>query len=119
MTYADRVVLVLGIALVAWLYAHYWGADAPGHYARILVGNNEHEIVSLQTDHEVRVAGTLGTSRLEVREGKIRFIDSPCRGKQCVHSGWLSYGGEFTACLPNRISIQILGRHPRFDAINF
>ena len=26
---------------------------------------------------------------------------------------------ELAACLPNRISIQLLGRHPRFDAVNF
>ncbi len=118
-TYADRVVLVLAIAFVAWLYAYYWEAGQPGHHARVLAGNNEFQLVSLRDDQDIRIQGRLGVSRVAVREGKIRFIDSPCQGKQCVHSGWLAHSGEFTACLPNQISIQVLGSDPQFDGISF
>jgi hypothetical protein len=54
-----------------------------------------------------------------VHDGRIRFVASPCTGKQCIHSGWLDNDGEFAACLPNLISITITGRNPRFDSINF
>ena len=67
----------------------------------------------------LQVHGPLGDSVIEIREARVRFLESPCRGQQCVHSGWLDAAGELAACLPNRISIQLLGRHPRFDAVNF
>jgi hypothetical protein len=70
-------------------------------------------------DRLLEIDGPLGASRIEIRNGRARFISSPCRGKVCIHSGWLEHTGELTACLPNRVSIQLLGQHPRFDAVNF
>jgi len=70
-------------------------------------------------DRRLQLEGPLGNSTVELRDGQARFLDSPCTGKVCIHSGWLNSTGEFAACLPNRISIQLLGMHPRFDAINF
>jgi len=46
-------------------------------------------------------------------------LDSPCRGKVCVHGGWLTEAGELLACLPNKIMVRILGSDSRFDAMNF
>ena len=41
------------------------------------------------------------------------FSKAVCRGPHVEHTG------ELAACLPNRISIQLRGRHPGFDAMNF
>ncbi|MEW6353387.1 MAG: NusG domain II-containing protein [Pseudomonadota bacterium] len=119
MTRADLLAIVLAVALLPYLYFTYWGDGARGEQARILVGGKPFAVISLAHDQRLSVPGTLGESTLEIHDGKIRFADSPCRGKQCVHSGWLELSGEFTACLPNRISVQVLGREPRFDSINF
>ena len=54
-----------------------------------------------------------------MREGRVRFVDSPCPNKQCVHTGWLNQGGEVAVCLPNKVSVQVLADDPRFDAVNF
>lgn len=118
-TRADGVILLLALALVPYLYIHYWGNGAHGEQARIMVGGKEFARVPLYKAQRLEVPGALGVSVLEIKDGKIRFIASPCRGKQCVHSGWLGLSGEFAACLPNRISVQVVGREPRFDAINF
>ena len=69
-----------------------------------------------------RVPGSLGISEVEVRDGRVRFVSSPCRGKQCVHSGWAQRGGEFVACLPNRVSFTVLGAGAHgdyYDSISF
>ncbi len=116
---ADSVILIATLALLAFLYIRFWGDATQGEQARILVGGKEFSVVSLYKDQRLRIPGTLGVSEIEIRAGKIRFIDSPCHGKQCIHTGWLTLGGEVAACLPNRITVQVLGREPRFDAINF
>ncbi|MDP1708510.1 MAG: NusG domain II-containing protein [Gammaproteobacteria bacterium] len=116
---ADSVILIAALALLAFLYLRFWGDATQGEQARILVGGSEFSVVSLYKDQRLHIPGTLGISELEIRAGKIRFVDAPCQGKQCIHTGWLALGGEVAACLPNRITVQVIGREPRFDAINF
>ena len=118
-TGADAVVIALALILLPYLYTTYWGAATPGEQARILRGGEQVALVSLHEHRHLSIEGTLGTSELEIKDGMIRFINSPCRNKQCVHSGWISLGGDFIACLPNRISVQVVGRESRFDSINF
>ena len=88
-------------------------------HADILRVIQPEEIPKRPPDRKLQVQGPLGVSIIEIKELRARFLESPCKGQQCVHSGWLETAGELTACLPNRISIQLLGRHPRFDAVNF
>ncbi len=119
MTRADFIVTLGAVALLPFLYVASWGNGARGEQARILVGGKEYARVPLYQAQRLEIPGALGVSVLEIKDGKIRFIASPCRGKQCVHSGWLALSGEFAACLPNRISVHVAGREPRYDAVNF
>lgn len=118
-TRADALIVLLAAALLAYLYAAYWSTATRGEQALVLVGGKEFAVLPLQGHRRVSVPGSLGDSVIEIRDGKVRFVDSPCRNKHCVHDGWLTLSDEFTACLPNRVSVQVLGREPRFDAINF
>jgi hypothetical protein len=36
-----------------------------------------------------------------------------------VLTGWLREDGQMAACLPNGVTVQIVGRDNRFDAVNF
>jgi len=119
-TPGDIVVAILTVLLLVGLYAHYWsGLGGEGERARIVAADNEVRIVPLSEDATLTVHGPLGDSVIEIRQGRIRFIESPCHGKQCIHAGWLHSAGSFAACLPNRISITVLGRNRHFDSINY
>ncbi|MBK8162025.1 MAG: NusG domain II-containing protein [Gammaproteobacteria bacterium] len=119
MTRADYLVLAGALLLLPWLYASFWHRGGAGEEVRIVGIGGEETIASLREDRELRVQGPLGTSVIEIRDGKARFVSSPCHGQHCVHAGWLHLGGEFTACLPNRISLAVIGRELRYDTINF
>lgn len=118
MTVGDRILILCAVLALGFLYAAYWIPSTHGEYVRIISPTGERKI-SLSKDQEIAVSGPLGTSLIKVANGKVRFLDSPCRNKQCIHSGWLSHGGEFAACLPNRVSLLVSGREPRFDTLNF
>ncbi|MEJ2644360.1 MAG: NusG domain II-containing protein [Gammaproteobacteria bacterium] len=118
MTRADLVAVILAVALLPVLYLHFWSGGGFAEQVRIQEGNQPPHYYSLARDQRIRVHGPLGDSVLEILHGRVRFVSSPCRNKICVHSGWLSRAGESTACLPNRVSVQIIGQDPRFDAIN-
>jgi len=119
-TIADRIILLLSIILLIFLYKNYWIDGQAAHYALILVENHSPQQVDLQKNQRLSVQGRLGKSLIEIAEGRIRFIDSPCRGKYCIHTGWLSKNGDFTACLPNQISLELHNsQEPQFDSIAY
>jgi hypothetical protein len=134
MTAADRWVVGAALALVASLYVWSWGgplgsnagrsnaprgSDAAGVVAEVVVTDHPVETIDLVRDGEVEVQGRMGPSRLLVQDGRVRFTASPCRGKQCIHSGWLAHEGDFAACLPNGVAVEVLGPERGLDAINY
>lgn len=120
MTRGDLLIIVLAIALLPLLYWQYWGPNYRGTEVDILTAGNEPQRLSLLRDQTLAVNGRLGESLIRIQNGKAAFIDSPCNNKQCVHSGWLSHNGDTTACLPNRITLSVVGKGiARFDSINF
>jgi hypothetical protein len=107
-TIADRIILALALGFLMWLYMHYWvGGGTPADYAVILIANQPPKQINLQHPQKIAVDGHLGESLIEVSKGRIRFIASPCLRKQCIHTGWLTANGDFVACLPNRVSIEL------------
>ena len=119
MTRADWLLVVAVMASLPALYMHFWSGDEVARYLQVQEGNQPATVVALAGDRELAIEGPLGTSTVEIHGGRARFVQSPCPGKNCIQAGWLDTAGELAACLPNRISIQLLGMHPRFDAINF
>jgi len=118
MTRADYLAVLFAALLLPCLYISQWTGDETGTTAAIMNGGDTTH-VSLDHDHTLEIDGAHGVSTIKIEDGKIRFVASPCPGKQCIHSGWLQHAGEFAACLPNRISVAVLGSEPRFDSINF
>ncbi len=118
MTRADYLIVLFAALLLPYLYVSQWSSSEVGTTAAIMNGDKT-IAVSLAHDHTLTIDGALGPTIIKIEAGKIRFATSPCLGKQCIHSGWLQQTGEFAACLPNRISVAVLGDAPRFDSINF
>jgi len=119
MTSADRFLLIIVMCILPVLYTRVWVGNTDANYLEIQAGNNPPVTEELFPDRTLHIHGPLGDSVIMISNGRIRFISSPCRGQVCVHTGWLQSTGDIAACLPNRISLTLLGQHPRFDAINY
>ncbi|MGH8507885.1 MAG: NusG domain II-containing protein [Gammaproteobacteria bacterium] len=119
MTTADKTILMLALAVIAALYAHFWTPAPAAESARVSIAGKPDQRIDLDADRTVVIDGVLGPTELEIRAGRIRFRRAPCLGKQCIHSGWLASDGDFAACLPNGIAVQVEGKGTGFDAINF
>jgi hypothetical protein len=115
----DVVVLASALILLGFLYSNYWREAFLGNQAAIMVAGKHWLNVDLFQNQWIDVPGALGMSKLQVEDGKIRFVQSPCDSKQCIHQGWIRQGGELAACVPNKVSVQVLSTDPRFDSINF
>ena len=120
-TVADRIIIGLAFALLVWLYVHYWiGHNPSADYALIWVANQAPKRFYLENDQRISVEGDLGESLIELKDGQIRFLTSPCQSQYCIHAGWLTSNGEVVACLPNRVTIQLRdNENLQFDSIAY
>jgi len=120
MTKGDIFVLAMALIFLVILYVVFWRASShTGEHIHIVTQGGAVEKLSLLQNREVTIEGQLGNSRLQIEGGRVRFLDSPCANKLCVHQGWASLSGELIACLPNRISVSIEGQNSHFDTVNF
>jgi hypothetical protein len=114
----DLVVLALGASFVGASYAAFWGDRTTGTEAAVFVDKEQVALLELAADGDHAVRGRIGNSILRVEGGRVRFTDSPCPGRICVHSGWLARSGEVAACLPNGVVVEVQGREREYDAVN-
>ena len=119
LTPADAFVLLGAVALIGTLYATLWSAEPNALEVEIWSRGERIETLPLAENHQLDIPGALGVSHIEIRQAQVRFVSSPCSNKVCIHGGWLKHAGETLACLPNQVSVRILGRDRRYDAINF
>lgn len=114
----DWLVLAAGLLAVAALFATLWH---PEHAARLQI-RDQHGVFatySLAQDRSIDVPGPLGINRVVIAQGRVRFTQSPCRNQYCVHQGWLQHAGEVAVCLPNRVSVELLGGERPYDSLNY
>ncbi len=120
MTLGDvlAIMLVSALLLIATLYL--WTGDQ-GIADKVVVASGGKIIAELDIhqDTVLDVDGFLGVSRVEVKGGQVRFVDSPCSNRQCILRGWVRESGDTVVCLPNRVSVTITGLDTYYDAVNF
>lgn len=114
---ADYVVVALAFAAVGASAVLMWRPSAPATRLEIH-GPEGVRHAALDHAQTVRITGARGTSVIEIADGRARFVSGPCRNKVCIATGWLEHRDDFAACVPNGVSVRLVGKGPGFDAIN-
>ena len=86
-----------------------------GEKVTISVDKTKTFVYPLNQNRELIVNGKIGTAKVEIGDGRVRILNSPCPLKICEKKGWISNKGDFIICVPNRIVIKITGE--KYDAI--
>ena len=103
----DYVAFFLAITVMA---AFSLVAAAGGEGEQVAIESEEGDFVyPLSTDREFTLSGPLGTTDIEIKDGRVRVARDPGPQQICVRQGWIERSGEWLACLPSRIFIQIEG----------
>ena len=87
-----------------------------GHTVVIELDNKPVYLLPLDKDRIVSVEGPLGKTTIEIKNNKVRFLDSPCHNKLCVHQGWTERGA--IVCLPNKVIVTIDRGKEKKEAID-
>jgi hypothetical protein len=108
LTRFDRY-LVLSLALlVSASFLLLWGRQSG---SRIVVDADNRTVFTAPLDdaRHFEIEGPLGTTRMEIADGAVRVLSSPCPQKICIGLGDARRAGDLLACVPNRIVVRIEG----------
>lgn len=114
----DIVIILLGMTLSALLAMNTWGTPA-GTRLIIRSGGKVVAESSMLENREIQIAGSLGVSSITIQGGRARVSRDPSPRQYCVKQGWLSREGETALCLPNQVSLQVLGTSKLYDSFNY
>lgn len=114
----DIFIILLVVSLSAALAIGAWGTPA-GTRLIIRSGGKIVAEPSLLENRDIQVAGALGFSTVTIQDGRARISRDPSPRQYCVKQGWLSREGETALCLPNQVSLQVLGANALYDSFNY
>lgn len=114
----DWAVIAGALLLVVLTFRAFWHQEAAGKLL-IRQGDKVLATYSLDQDRTLNIHGPLGDSRVVIAHGKARFLSAPCSNQYCVHQGWLSKVGQVAVCLPNQVSLELLGGSKPYDSLNY
>ena len=84
---------------------------AGGKTDRVIVQVDGKEVMKacLAHDRSFSVEGPLGVTKIEIKDEHVRVVDSPCKRRICVHTGWIHKPYQTIICAPNRVVISLSG----------
>ncbi len=118
----DKILIIIILAIIG---ISLFQILKPDKTNKILVIRSDGKVIkqiNLNTskDTEFVVKSREGHLTVEIKNGKVRVINSTCKDKLCIKEGWISRSGESIVCLPNRISISITGQNDQpVDSITY
>jgi hypothetical protein len=114
----DFVSILLFILLIL-ISIHFFWNFPQGQYLKIQKNDEVLGIYSLNQTDIHTVHNLIGDSEIIIENGKARFSKSPCKKQYCIHQGWINKINQIVICMPNQISISIIGDKENYDAINY
>lgn len=112
----DYLAFVVALAVVV---AFSLAAAAGGQGEQVAIESEEGEFVyPLEEDRELTLSGPLGTTDIVIKDGRVQVSEDPGPQQICVRQGWIENTGEWLACLPSRIFIEIQGGESSEDEID-
>jgi len=114
----DWLVLIASTLCIIYLFQTLWTNERAAK-VQIRQGDKIYATYSLNQEREIHVHGKLGDATISIEKGKARFVKSPCHSQYCVYQGWLTHAGQAAICLPNQISLELMGETKLYDTLNY
>ncbi len=114
----DWLVIIASVVAIIIMFQVFWSFE---HASKLKIrqGNQIIGTYDLNQTRDLRIHGAVGDSLISISQGKVRFKQSPCNNQYCVHQGWLNRAGQVAICIPNQISLQLIGAKSSYDSLNY
>jgi hypothetical protein len=114
----DWLTILISLCVITYLFQTQW-SNAPATKVQIRVGQKVYAIYSLNQQRDIKVVGKIGETTIQIGQGKARFLHAPCHNQYCVQQAWLTRAGQVAICLPNQVTLALLGDQPLYDSLNY
>jgi hypothetical protein len=114
----DWLTILFGSICVVMLTLKLWNGELADK-AIIRSGGKIFREVPLSRDQQIEVRGPLGISIITIQNRKARIASDPSPRQYCVRQGWLQQAGEIALCLPNQVSVEMIGSKKQYDSLNY
>lgn len=114
----DWLTVLAGMLLIIYLFLTLWGGDR-GTSLIIRSGGKIVTETDLTRNRDFEISGPLGTTLVTVNNHRVRVARDPSPRQYCVQQGWLSRAGEAALCLPNQVSVELLGAARSYDSLSY
>ncbi len=106
---ADIIIIIALLLSAITLYVSYefLNGNSGSVKAEILINGEIKKTVSLD-ENKIFSLDELPNVKFEIKNNKIRFLDSDCPDKICINTGFIGTAGQTAVCLPNSASIKIV-----------
>ena len=113
----DALIIAAALLLAAAVFLLTLPKGADGRlFAEISQNGKLLASLPLDTDAEYIVNGDYDNV-VTILDGSAFFSSSSCPNEDCVHTGKLTKAGQLAVCLPNGVTVRIVGEDADVDAI--
>ena len=104
--FTKRDIVIIALVLVAATLALVFIPKDKGNVAVVMYGDETIMRIDLSRDKTYNIDARLPVT-LEVKNEKIRFVNSQCPDLICEGFGFIGNGNEYAICVPARVSVYI------------
>lgn len=108
LNHKDYRLIIYIIATLALLFgiSRIFMSDT-GAYVRIIEDGREVDVYPLNNDIDIK----LSHNTVSIKDGRVFMSDADCPDGLCIKQGAISHAGQVIACLPNRVTVQVISGH--------
>lgn len=114
------ILTVLFISLFFLFFFRLENGQAPSSSSRArLTIDQEIYLIDLDQEQIKDYPAPLGPVTVQVRQGQVGLVKASCPQKICVDQGFISQEASLVVCLPNRLTLEIIGKSgPEYDGVS-
>lgn len=117
------IITVFFLSTLGMVYVKSISTNTDNLYLAIEIDGKPYKTISLggpQKNQLITVETPAGNNLIEVEGNRVRMKEADCRDQLCVKTGWLSRANQISICLPNRVSIKLIGgKEDDIDIISY
>jgi hypothetical protein len=114
----DSLIILVSLIFIIFAFKTFWHFET-GSVVQVNFQGKTYGNFSLFQDKKISLIGHEGESMIEIKDGRARFKSAPCKNQYCIQQGWISFTGQMLICIPNEVSIEILGKTKAYDSLNY
>lgn len=105
----------LFVSLILWVAVTLM--KEPGEYAVVTVNGEEYGRYSLNEDRELVIETENGKNVLVIEDGFADITEATCPDGLCERQHRINESGESLVCLPNKVTVTVIGAEQGVDLV--